>query len=79
MLQVVTNPFPALPFPSGLSGESSDGESYLMAMSTLQEAGLAAVKQTACDRLLNFRVELKVQVRDGVGQVLSRQNVTVAP
>ena len=32
-----------------------------MAMSTLSEEGVMSVKQTACDRLLNFRVEMKVR------------------
>ncbi|KAG2496998.1 hypothetical protein HYH03_005003 [Edaphochlamys debaryana] len=42
----------------GAVGDS--GEEVMMAMSTLSEEGVMAVKQAACDRLLNFRVELKV-------------------
>jgi len=32
-------------------------------MSTLSEEGVMAVKQTACDRLLSSRVEMKMKVR----------------
>ncbi|PNW77981.1 hypothetical protein CHLRE_10g459500v5 [Chlamydomonas reinhardtii] len=43
---------------AALGGDSE--ETVLMAMSTLSEEGVMSVKQTACDRLLNFRVEMKV-------------------
>ncbi len=40
-----------------------ESESALVAMSTLTEVGVGHVKQVACDRLLNSRVELKLKVR----------------
>mmetsp|Transcript_20120 Transcript_20120/g.43823 ORF Transcript_20120/g.43823 Transcript_20120/m.43823 type:complete len:675 (+) Transcript_20120:351-2375(+) len=49
-----------------------DEEQVLMCMSTLKEEGLMAVKQVACDRLLNFRVELKVaskRINDVVNRI----------
>ena len=39
------------------------GEPYVLYMSTLNEEGVMAVKQTCCDRLLASRVEQKLQVR----------------
>jgi hypothetical protein len=45
-------------------------------MSTLTEEGVMAVKQTACDRLLNFRVELKVAGKR-ISDVLNRMHVAV--
>lgn len=46
---------------SGVSSDDDGDEAYLLTMSALQEEGLAFVKQTACDRLLRSRVEMKVQ------------------
>ena len=47
----------------GCSGlEEVPEEPYVLYMSTLTEAGVMAVKQTACDRLLASRVEMKLQV-----------------
>ncbi len=37
-------------------------DAQLLAMSTLTEEGVMAVKTTACDRLLASRVEAKLQV-----------------
>jgi nucleolar GTP-binding protein len=45
-----------------LAGEGVEVERCLMTMSTLTELGIAEAKKTACDRLLNARVEMKVQV-----------------
>jgi hypothetical protein len=45
-------------------GDSGE-ETVMMSMSTLSEQGVMDVKQTACDRLLNFRVEMKVRRRPG--------------
>jgi hypothetical protein len=57
-----------------MSDGSDDGETVLMAMSTLQEEGVMSVKQVACDRLLNFRVEAKVAGRcETVPEVTSIQ------
>lgn len=48
----------------------------MMTMSTLTEDGVMAVKQTACDRLLNFRVEMKVAGKR-ITDVLNRMHVAV--
>jgi nucleolar GTP-binding protein len=53
-----------------------EGEPSLLTMSTLTEDGVMAVKQTACDRLLNFRVELKVAGKR-ITDVLNRMHVAV--
>ena len=41
--------------------EQVPSEPYVLYMSSLTEAGVMAVKQTACDRLLASRVEMKMQ------------------
>ena len=43
--------------------EAGEAEAALLRMSTLSEEGVMAVKQTACDRLLSSRVEMKMKVR----------------
>lgn len=45
---------------AGGSGEA-EAEAALVTMSTLTEQGILDVKQAACDRLLNTRVELKLK------------------
>jgi hypothetical protein len=55
---------------------SSSSEPYMMTMSTLTEEGVMAVKQTACDRLLNFRVDMKLAGKR-VTDVLNRMHVAV--
>lgn len=40
-----------------------EAEAALLKMSTLSEEGVMEVKQTACDRLLSSRVEMKMKVR----------------
>lgn len=47
-----------------------------MTMSTLTEDGVMTVKQTACDRLLNFRVDMKLAGKR-IGDVLNRMHVAV--
>ena len=47
-----------------------------MTMSTLTEEGVMAVKQAACDRLLNFRVDMKLAGKR-IGDVLNRMHVAV--
>ncbi|KAA0061017.1 nucleolar GTP-binding protein 1-like [Cucumis melo var. makuwa] len=45
----------------GQGGEATDEEGVLLTMSTLTEEGVIAVKNAACQRLLNQRVELKIK------------------
>ncbi|GAX80932.1 hypothetical protein CEUSTIGMA_g8367.t1 [Chlamydomonas eustigma] len=59
-----------------MSDGSDDGEQVLMAMSTLQEEGVMAVKQVACDRLLSFRVDTKVAGKR-ISDVLNRIHVAM--
>ncbi len=42
--------------------EAGEAAAALLRMSTLSEEGVMAVKQTACDRLLSSRVEMKMKV-----------------
>lgn len=59
----------------GAGAAGAEGEaSSLLTMSTLTEEGVMAVKQTACDRLLSFRVELKVAGKR-IADVLNRMHV----
>lgn len=60
---------------AGAGAAGAEGEaSSLLTMSTLTEEGVMAVKQTACDRLLSFRVELKVAGKR-IADVLNRMHV----
>lgn len=62
-LEALMNPNPPSPLRAGvLAGGGAEGESALVTMSTLTEEGVSAVKQVACDRLLNSRVEVKLKV-----------------
>ncbi|KAF3444085.1 hypothetical protein FNV43_RR13775 [Rhamnella rubrinervis] len=45
----------------GQGGEPTNDEEVLLMMSTLTENGVIAVKNAACERLLNQRVELKMK------------------
>ncbi|CAB4313982.1 unnamed protein product [Prunus armeniaca] len=45
----------------GLGGEATNDEGVLLTMSTLTEEGVIAVKNAACERLLNQRVESKMK------------------
>ena len=51
-------------------------ESCLLAMSTLTEEGVAAVKQAACDKLLASRVEVKLKGKR-IGDVVNRIHVAL--
>lgn len=53
---------------SSLGDDAAGAEQVLVTCSTLTETGLAEVKTIACDRLLNFRVEMKVQVGRQAGR-----------
>ena len=57
--EACTQPADTLIVCSGL--EEVPEEPYVLYMSTLTETGVSAVKQTACDRLLASRVEMKLQ------------------
>lgn len=61
---------------SGGIAAEQDEEVVMMTMSALTEDGVMAVKQTACERLLNFRVEMKVQGKK-INDVLNRIHVAV--
>ncbi|KAL6297524.1 hypothetical protein ACE6H2_005666 [Prunus campanulata] len=45
----------------GLGGEATSDEGVLLTMSTLTEDGVISVKNAACERLLNQRVDLKMK------------------
>ncbi|KAI5356268.1 PREDICTED: nucleolar GTP-binding [Prunus dulcis] len=45
----------------GLGGEATSDEGVLLTLSTLTEDGVISVKNTACERLLNQRVDLKMK------------------
>ncbi|BFG19841.1 hypothetical protein CerSpe_061150 [Prunus speciosa] len=45
----------------GLGGEARSDEGVLLTMSTLTEDGVISVKNAACERLLNQRVDLKMK------------------
>ncbi|CAB4267813.1 unnamed protein product [Prunus armeniaca] len=45
----------------GLGGEATNDEGVLLTMSTLTEDGVISVKNAACERLLNQRVDLKMK------------------
>lgn len=57
-------------------GESTGDEGVLLAMSTLTEEGVIAVKNAACERLLNQRVEMKMKSKKMV-DYLNRFHVAV--
>ncbi|BFG31132.1 hypothetical protein CerSpe_174060 [Prunus speciosa] len=53
----------------GQGGEATNDEGVLLTMSTLTEEGVIAVKNAACERLLNLRVKLKMKskkINDGL-------------
>lgn len=51
---------------AGVMPVDDDDDSIMMAMSTLSEDGVMEVKQAACEKLLNFRVEMKVRGHAGL-------------
>lgn len=60
----------------GQGGEVGDDEGVLLTMSTLNEEGVAAVKNAACERLLNQRVELKMKTKK-INDCLNRFHVAI--
>ncbi|XP_058088720.1 nucleolar GTP-binding protein 1-like [Magnolia sinica] len=59
----------------GLGGEPND-DGVLLTMSTLTEDGVIAVKNAACERLLNQRVELKMKSKK-INDCLNRFHVAM--
>ncbi|KAF5735785.1 Nucleolar GTP-binding protein 1 [Tripterygium wilfordii] len=60
----------------GQGGESTDGEGVLLTMSTLTEEGVILVKNAACERLLDQRVELKMKSKK-MNECLNRFHVAI--
>ncbi|KAE8673741.1 Nucleolar GTP-binding protein 1 [Hibiscus syriacus] len=60
----------------GQGGEPTDEEGVLLTMSTLTEDGVIAVKNAACERLLNQRVELKMKSKK-INDCLNRFHVAL--
>lgn len=58
-----------------LPGDANDLSQVLIAMSTLNEDGVGAVKSLACDRLLSSRVEVKLKSKR-MGDVVGRIHVS---
>ncbi|KAL1828764.1 hypothetical protein DCAR_0208021 [Daucus carota subsp. sativus] len=58
----------------GEGGESTNDEEVLLAMSTLNEDGVIAVKNAACERLLDQRVEQKMKSKK-INDCLNRFHV----
>ncbi|CAL5421402.1 unnamed protein product [Camellia sinensis] len=60
----------------GQGGDSTNAEEVLLTMSTLTEDGVIAVKNVACERLLNQRVELKMKSKK-ISDCLNRFHVAM--
>ncbi|KAF7833810.1 nucleolar GTP-binding protein 1-like [Senna tora] len=60
----------------GQGGEPTNDDSVLLTMSTLTEDGVIAVKNAACERLLNQRVEIKMKSKK-INDCLNRFHVAV--
>nr|XP_027099932.1 nucleolar GTP-binding protein 1-like [Coffea arabica] len=60
----------------GQGGEPTDDEGVLLTMSTLTEEGVIAVKNAACERLLNQRVEMKMKSKK-LNDCLNRFHVAI--
>lgn len=60
----------------GQEGEPANEEGVLLTMSTLTEDGIIAVKNAACERLLNQRVELKMKSKK-INDCLNRFHVAI--
>ncbi|CAO2825760.1 unnamed protein product [Amaranthus hypochondriacus] len=60
----------------GQGGEATSDEGVLLTMSTLTEEGVVAVKNAACDRLLDQRVELKMKSKK-INDCLNRFHVAM--
>ncbi|GAB4855746.1 hypothetical protein Ancab_024390 [Ancistrocladus abbreviatus] len=66
----------ALKTVTGQGGEPTNDEAVLLSMSTLTEEGVIAVKNAACERLLDQRVELKMKSKK-MNDCLNRFHVAV--
>ncbi|XP_010243461.1 PREDICTED: nucleolar GTP-binding protein 1-like [Nelumbo nucifera] len=60
----------------GQGGEAINDDGVLLTMSTLTEEGVMAVKNAACERLLNQRVELKMKSKK-MNDCLNRFHVAI--
>ncbi|XP_071692079.1 nucleolar GTP-binding protein 1 [Rutidosis leptorrhynchoides] len=60
----------------GQGGEVRDGAEVLLTMSTLTEQGVIAVKNAACERLLDQRVEIKMKSKK-INDCLNRFHVAM--
>ncbi|KAL2941975.1 Nucleolar GTP-binding protein 1 [Bienertia sinuspersici] len=60
----------------GQGGEASNDDGVLLTMSTLTEEGVTAVKNAACDRLLDQRVEVKMKSKK-INDCLNRFHVAM--
>ncbi|KAK2995745.1 hypothetical protein RJ640_025789 [Escallonia rubra] len=60
----------------GQGGEATNDEGVLLTMSTLTEDGIISVKNAACERLLNQRVELKMKSKK-INDCLNRFHVAI--
>ncbi|XP_057420611.1 nucleolar GTP-binding protein 1-like [Lotus japonicus] len=60
----------------GQGDEPTDSDSVLLTMSTLTEEGVTAVKNAACERLLNQRVEIKMKSKK-INDCLNRFHVAI--
>jgi nucleolar GTP-binding protein len=60
----------------GQGGEPTDDQGVLLTMSTLTEEGVIAVKNAACERLLDQRVELKMKSKK-INDCLNRFHVAI--
>ncbi|KAJ9139683.1 hypothetical protein P3X46_030393 [Hevea brasiliensis] len=60
----------------GQGGEPTNDEGVLLTMSTLTEEGVIAVKNAACERLLDQRVELKMKSKK-INDCLNRFHVAI--
>ncbi|XAR67268.1 hypothetical protein NMG60_11001958 [Bertholletia excelsa] len=60
----------------GQGGDPTDDKGVLLMMSTLTEDGVIAVKNAACERLLNQRVELKMKSKK-LNECLNRFHVAM--
>lgn len=60
----------------GQGGEATNEDGVLLSMSTLTDEGVIAVKNAACERLLNQRVELKMKSKK-LNECLNRFHVAI--
>ncbi|PRQ32936.1 putative nucleolar GTP-binding protein [Rosa chinensis] len=61
----------------GQGGEATNDDGVLLTMSTLTEEGVISVKNAACERLLNQRVELKMKSKK-INDCLNRFHVAMS-